>query len=170
MLRCQRAAGYLVLAITLFQWQSRTTFQVAALQEQPSAPSSPLGEGRLSLSGQEKPAADLVAKLLLFDELVSLENDVIETKKKRSFSGFGSPLDRLSAGSLDLKAKQRKVVEIPKRRFGIPLDRIGVNRLSNTRGLPALVDALRRTSPTAKGTSASPTATPRDFAIQKQAS
>nr|XP_034989972.1 osteocrin isoform X3 [Zootoca vivipara]XP_034989973.1 osteocrin isoform X3 [Zootoca vivipara] len=132
MLRCQRAAGYLVLAVTLFQWQSRTPFQVAALQEQPLAPSSPLG--RLSLSGQEKPAADLVAKLLLFDELVSLENDVIETKKKRSFSGFGSPLDRLSAGSLDLKAKQRKVVEIPKRRFGIPLDRIGVNRLSNTRG------------------------------------
>ncbi|XP_034989970.1 osteocrin isoform X2 [Zootoca vivipara] len=167
MLRCQRAAGYLVLAVTLFQWQSRTPFQVAALQE-PLAPSSPLG--RLSLSGQEKPAADLVAKLLLFDELVSLENDVIETKKKRSFSGFGSPLDRLSAGSLDLKAKQRKVVEIPKRRFGIPLDRIGVNRLSNTRGLPALVDALLRTSPTAKGTSASPTTTPSDFAIQKQAS
>ena len=31
----------------------------------------------------------------------------IETKKKRSFSGFGSPLDRLSAGSVSHKGKQR---------------------------------------------------------------
>lgn len=28
----------------------------------------------------------------------------------------------------------RKVVELPKRRFGIPLDRIGVSRLGNTKG------------------------------------
>lgn len=56
---------------------------------------------------EEKSATDLAAKLLLLDELVSLENDVIETKKKRSFSGFGSPLDRLSAGSVDHKGKQR---------------------------------------------------------------
>ena len=56
---------------------------------------------------EEKSAADLAAKLMLLDELVSLENDVIETKKKRSFSGFGSPLDRLSAGSMDHKGKQR---------------------------------------------------------------
>ncbi|XP_040859053.1 osteocrin [Ochotona curzoniae] len=81
-----------------------------------------------------KSATDLAAKLLLLDELVSLENDVIETKKKRSFSGFGSPLDRLSAGSGDHKGKQRKVVGHPKRRFGIPMDRIGRNRISNSRG------------------------------------
>lgn len=56
---------------------------------------------------KEKSATNLSAKLLLLDELVSLENDVIETKKKRSFSGFGSPLDRLSAGSVDHKGKQR---------------------------------------------------------------
>lgn len=56
---------------------------------------------------KEKSATNLAAKLLLLDELVSLENDVIETKKKRSFSGFGSPLDRLSAGSVDHKGKQR---------------------------------------------------------------
>lgn len=56
---------------------------------------------------EEKSATDFAAKVLLFDELVSLENDVIETKKKRSFSGFGSPLDRLSAGSIDHKGKQR---------------------------------------------------------------
>ncbi|XP_060096925.1 osteocrin [Heteronotia binoei] len=87
-----------------------------------------------SPSNEEKSAADLATKLLLLDELVSLENDVTETKKKRSFPGFGSPLDRLSTASLDLKAKQRKVAEVPKRRFGIPLDRIGMNRLSNSRG------------------------------------
>ncbi|XP_069884796.1 osteocrin isoform X2 [Dipodomys merriami] len=83
---------------------------------------------------EEKPATDLAGKLLLLDELVSLENDVIETKKKRSFSGFGSPLDRLSAGSVEHKGKQRKVVDHPKKRFGIPMDRIGRNRLSNSRG------------------------------------
>ncbi|XP_004577844.1 osteocrin isoform X1 [Ochotona princeps] len=81
-----------------------------------------------------KSATDLAAKLLFLDEFVSLENDVIETKKKRSFSGFGSPLDRLSAGSADHKGKQRKVVGHPKRRFGIPMDRIGRNRISNSRG------------------------------------
>lgn len=56
---------------------------------------------------EEKSATDLAAKFLLLDEFVSLENDVIETKKKRSFSGFGSPLDRLSAGSVEHKGKQR---------------------------------------------------------------
>ncbi|OBS57351.1 hypothetical protein A6R68_11524, partial [Neotoma lepida] len=56
---------------------------------------------------EEKSATDLAAKLLLLDELVSLENDVFETKKKRSFPGFGSPLDRLSAGSVEHKGKQR---------------------------------------------------------------
>ncbi|KAK9401550.1 hypothetical protein NXF25_012264 [Crotalus adamanteus] len=71
--------------------------------------------------------------MLLLNELVSLENDVFETKKKRSFSGFGSPLDRLSKG---LKTKQRKVMQLPKKRFGLPLDRIGVNRPSSSRGVP----------------------------------
>lgn len=56
---------------------------------------------------EEKSATNLAAKILLLDELVSLENDVIETKKKRSFSGFGAPLDRLSAGSANHKGKQR---------------------------------------------------------------
>ncbi|EHB08512.1 Osteocrin [Heterocephalus glaber] len=83
---------------------------------------------------REKSATDLAAKLLLLDELVSLENDVIETKKKRSFPGFGSPIDRLSAGSVDHKSKQRKAAHHSKRRFGIPVDRIGRNRLSNSRG------------------------------------
>ncbi|NWI14340.1 OSTN protein, partial [Crypturellus soui] len=85
-------------------------------------------------ASEEKLAVDLSAKLFLLDELVSLENEVAETKKKRSFPGFGAPIDRISSSSVDTKGKQRKVVELPKRRFGIPLDRIGVSRLSNTKG------------------------------------
>ncbi|NXJ12744.1 OSTN protein, partial [Odontophorus gujanensis] len=85
-------------------------------------------------ASEEKSAPSLAAKLLLLDELVSLENEVTETKKKRSFPGFGSPIDRISASSVDAKGKQRKVVELPKRRFGVPLDRIGVSRLGNTKG------------------------------------
>nr|XP_020662217.1 osteocrin isoform X4 [Pogona vitticeps] len=137
MLPSQRAAGYLVLAITLFQWPSEMALQAEALQEQQQLPfGRSLAQGMVppSPSHNEKSAMDLASKLLLLDELVSLENDVGETKKKRSFSGFGSPLDRLSAGSVDLKTKQRKVVDLPKRRFGIPLDRIGGNRLNNSRG------------------------------------
>nr|XP_056705860.1 osteocrin [Euleptes europaea] len=128
-----RVAAYFLLAVNLLQWQSGPSFHTDALQ-QPFSSSRVLGMGPLSPSNEEKSAADLATKLLLLDELVSIENDVTETKKKRSFPGFGSPLDRLSTGSLDLKAKQRKVVEVPKRRFGIPLDRIGMNRLSNSRG------------------------------------
>ncbi|XP_015270420.1 PREDICTED: osteocrin [Gekko japonicus] len=128
-----RVAAYLILAATLFQRQSGPSFHADALQ-QPFGSPLVLGRGPPSPSSEEKSAADLATKLLLLDELVSLENDVTETKKKRSFPGFGSPLDRLSTASLDLKAKQRKVAEVPKRRFGIPLDRIGMNRLSNSRG------------------------------------
>ncbi|XP_025024364.1 osteocrin [Python bivittatus] len=103
----------------------------APVAAQESRPGPGRARGRLPPPREEKSATDLVAKILLLNELVSLENDVFETKKKRSFSGFGSPLDRLSVG---LKAKQRKAVELPKKRFGIPLDRIGVNRLSGSRG------------------------------------
>ncbi|XP_067322239.1 osteocrin isoform X2 [Anolis sagrei] len=132
MVLCRRVAGSLVLAVALVQWRSGNAFQA---QREPRLDSSlPLGPGHSSPSDEDKSAADLAAKLLLLDELVSLENDVIETKKKRSFSGFGSPLDRLSMGSMDLKTKQKKVVEVPKRRFGIPLDRIGANRLNNSKG------------------------------------
>ncbi|XP_063297150.1 osteocrin isoform X2 [Pelobates fuscus] len=120
MLEVSHVTVCLVLAVCLLQWTAGRAILTEASTE--------------SVSSEEKSAADLAAKLLLLDELVSLENDVIETKKKRSFPGFGSPLDRLSAGSIELKGKQRKVVDLPKRRFGIPLDRIGVNRLANTRG------------------------------------
>ncbi|KAJ7324622.1 hypothetical protein JRQ81_017642 [Phrynocephalus forsythii] len=157
MLLCQRAAGYLVLAITLFQWPSKRVLRAEALQEHlPFGPSLARGRGPFPPSSHERSATDLTAKLLLLDELVSLENDVTETKRKRSFSGFGSALDRLSAGSVDLKTKQRKVVELPKRRFGLPLDRIGVNRLNNSRDLPALMDAVSRRAPGSEDDSVSP--------------
>ncbi|KAM8954128.1 osteocrin isoform 2-T2 [Pelodytes ibericus] len=120
MLEWSHLSVCLVLAVSLIQWTAGKAIHSAASTE--------------SVSNEEKSAADLAAKLMLLDELVSLENDVIETKKKRSFPGFGSPLDRLSAGSIELKGKQRKVVDLPKRRFGIPVDRIGMNRLANTRG------------------------------------
>ncbi|NWS72912.1 OSTN protein, partial [Crotophaga sulcirostris] len=87
--------------------------------------------GAHPIASEEKSATNLAAKLFLLDELVSLEN---ETKKKRSFPGFGSPIDRISSTSVDAKVKQRKAVELPKRQFGVPLDRIGVSRLGNTKG------------------------------------
>ncbi|XP_039225038.1 osteocrin [Crotalus tigris] len=127
---CQQKAGYLILTLLLL-WQPRRAFQTQSIQEQPLDPALAPGPGRLPPSREEKSTTDLVAKMLLLNELVSLENDVFETKKKRSFSGFGSPLDRLSKG---LKTKQRKVVQLPKKRFGLPLDRIGVNRPRSSRG------------------------------------
>ncbi|XP_063060320.1 osteocrin [Engraulis encrasicolus] len=80
----------------------------------------------------------ITAKLLLLDQLVQMENDVVmETKRKRSFPGANTPLDRLSISTLDTKNssnKQRKVVELPRRRVNVPIDRIGVGRVPNTRG------------------------------------
>ncbi|KAM9583153.1 osteocrin [Trichechus inunguis] len=121
-----------ILAVMLMLWSSGRVFSVDVATEA-------FDSGVIDVQSQptvreEKSATNPAAKLLLLDELMSLENDVIETKKKRSFSGFGSPLDRLSAGSVHHKGKKRKVVEHPKRRFGIPVDRIGRNRLSNSRG------------------------------------
>ncbi|MBN3276695.1 OSTN protein, partial [Polyodon spathula] len=63
--------------------------------------------GSSAVSGEEKAASDLTTKLLLLDKLVSLENDVMEAKLKRSFPGFSTPLDRLSISTMELKGKQR---------------------------------------------------------------
>ncbi|XP_020029635.1 osteocrin isoform X1 [Castor canadensis] len=132
MLDWRLASAQFILAMTLMLWSSGKVLSVEVATE---AFDSGLTEVHLPPTvREEKSATDLAAKLLLLNELVSLENDVVETKKKRSFSGFGSPLDRLSAGSVDRKGKQRKVVNHPKKRFGIPMDRIGRNRLSNSRG------------------------------------
>ncbi|XP_030716582.1 osteocrin [Globicephala melas] len=132
MLDWRLASAHFILAATLVVWSSGKVLSVDVTAE--AFDSRVLDVQSPPTVKEEKSATDLAAKLLLLDELVSLENDVIETKKKRSFSGFGSPLDRLSAGSVDHKSKQRKVVDHPKRRFGIPMDRIGRNRLSNSRG------------------------------------
>lgn len=70
-------------------------------------PSAALDMATHPTASEEKSASSLAAKLLLLDELVSLENEVTETKKKRSFPGFGSPIDRISATSMDAKSKQR---------------------------------------------------------------
>ncbi|MGH0151650.1 UNVERIFIED_CONTAM: hypothetical protein FKN15_028866 [Acipenser sinensis] len=63
--------------------------------------------GSRSVSGEEKVECDLTAMLLLLDKLVRLENDVMETKRKRSFPGFSTPLDRLSLSTMEMKGKQR---------------------------------------------------------------
>ncbi|KAM4627686.1 osteocrin [Polymixia lowei] len=87
--------------------------------------------------GEEKVGEDLSAKLLLLDHLVRMENDVIEPKRKRSFTGNNTPLDRLSVSVMETKQgsnKQRKVLELPRRRVSPPIDRIGVSRLPNSRG------------------------------------
>ncbi|KAM6122063.1 osteocrin [Pterocles gutturalis] len=129
MLQFQLVVVHLALVITLLQRHSSSVLLAEAAPE-PLEPSAALAMGVHPIASQEKSAA----KLFLLDELVSLENEVTETKKKRSFPGFGSPIDRISSTSVDPKGKQRKVVELPKRRFGVPLDRIGVSRLGNTKG------------------------------------
>ncbi|XP_016363214.1 osteocrin [Sinocyclocheilus anshuiensis] len=84
---------------------------------------------------EQKTSGAVNVKLLLHDQLVRLENDVIETKRKRSFPGSNTPLDRLSISTMDPKSnKQRQVVEMPRRRVSIPIDRIGVGRLPSSRG------------------------------------
>ncbi|NXX91452.1 OSTN protein, partial [Centropus bengalensis] len=133
MLQFQLVVVHLALVITLLQWHSSSVLLAEAAPE-PLEPFAGLGMGAHPITRDEKSATNLAAKLFLLDDLVSLENEVTETKKKRSFPGFGSPIDRISSTSADTKVKQRKVVELPKRRFGVPLDRIGVNRLGSTKG------------------------------------
>ncbi|XP_008285447.1 osteocrin isoform X2 [Stegastes partitus] len=85
-----------------------------------------------------KVGEELTAKLLRLDDLVRMENDVMEPKRKRSFPGNNAPLDRLSISSMETKQatnKQSKVAELPRRRANPPpIDRIGMSRLPNSRG------------------------------------
>ncbi|XP_006637936.1 osteocrin [Lepisosteus oculatus] len=133
MLGCRCILLPCLFAVTLLHW-SKGILQLA--EGAPEFLDSSLVEAAdsRSLSSDEKSSNDLAAKLLLLDELVNLENDVIETKKKRSFPGFGSPLDRLSVNNMELKGKQRKVVDLPRRRLNVPIDRIAMNRIPNSRG------------------------------------
>ncbi|KAG8515811.1 Osteocrin [Galemys pyrenaicus] len=105
MLDWRLAGAHFILIVTVMPWSSGEVLSVDIATE--VFDSGVIDEQSPPVVREEKTDTDLAAKLLLLDELVSLENDVIETKKKRSFSGFGSPLDRLSAGSVDHKGKQR---------------------------------------------------------------
>ncbi|KAJ3590884.1 hypothetical protein NHX12_008832 [Muraenolepis orangiensis] len=84
----------------------------------------------------QKAREEMSEKLLFLDHLVRMENDVIEPKRKRSFPGGNTPLDRLSISAMDTKqaSSKRKAVEMPRRRISPPMDRIGVSRLPNSRG------------------------------------
>ncbi|KAM9544352.1 osteocrin isoform 3-T7 [Guaruba guarouba] len=106
MLPFQLVVVHLALVITLLQWHSTSVLLVEAALE-PLEPSAALGIGAHPFASEEKSATNVTAKLFLLDDLVSLENEVTETKKKRSFPGFGSPIDRISSTSVDVKGKQR---------------------------------------------------------------
>ncbi|KAK2880806.1 hypothetical protein Q8A67_018074 [Cirrhinus molitorella] len=74
-------------------------------------------EGHSVQRGQteQKTSGSVNAKLLLHNQLVRLENDVIETKRKRSFPGSNTPLDRLSISTMDPKSnKQRPSSQQPR--------------------------------------------------------
>ncbi|CAL8363264.1 unnamed protein product [Merluccius merluccius] len=58
-------------------------------------------------SGVQK-AREMSEKLLLLDHLVRMENDVIEPKRKRSFPGGNTPIDRLSISVMDTKQSLNK--------------------------------------------------------------
>ncbi|KAI3354641.1 hypothetical protein L3Q82_018525 [Scortum barcoo] len=94
--------------------------------------------GWRSRPGGVKAGEELTAKLLRLDDLVRMENDIMEPKRKRSFPGNNAPMDRLSISSMETKQgtnKQSKVVESARRRVNPPpIDRIGMSRLPNSRG------------------------------------
>ncbi|KAK0140684.1 Osteocrin [Merluccius polli] len=71
-------------------------FQVPGLQSNLAGP-----------SGVQK-AREMSEKLLLLDHLVRMENDVIEPKRKRSFPGGNTPIDRLSISVMDTKQSSNK--------------------------------------------------------------
>ncbi|XP_016334999.1 osteocrin-like [Sinocyclocheilus anshuiensis] len=118
-----------LLTLTLFHCSAES---LHVPQERSEYVEPSVVEGRSVQRGQTEQKN---AKLLLHDQLVRLENDVIETKRKRSFPGSNTPLDRLSISTMDPKSnKQRKAVELPRRRVSVPIDRIGVGRLPSSRG------------------------------------
>ncbi|XP_076137726.1 osteocrin [Alosa pseudoharengus] len=133
MLGCGCAVLSCLLTLTLFHC---SVDSLHLTQESPEygALEEPVSRGR---PVEPKSPEGITAKLLLLDQQVALENDVIETKKKRSFPGSNTPMDRLSISTMDNNKnnnKQRKVVELPRRRVNVPIDRIGVGRLPSNRG------------------------------------
>lgn len=133
MLGCSCAVLSCVLTLTLFHC-SVNSFHLNHESPEYGPLEEPVSRGR---PVEQKSPEGITAKLLLLDQQVALENDVIETKRKRSFPGSNTPMDRLSISTMDNKNnsnKQRKVVELPRRRVNVPIDRIGVGRLPSNRG------------------------------------
>ncbi|XP_065136142.1 osteocrin [Paramisgurnus dabryanus] len=122
-----------LLTLTLFHC---STESLHIPQERPEYVRTSGVEDRRVQRGQpeQKTPGTVNAKLLLFDQLVRLENDVIETKRKRSFPGSNTPLDRLSISTMDPKSNKQRKVELPRRKVSVPIDRIGVGRLPSSRG------------------------------------
>ncbi|XP_026153859.1 osteocrin [Mastacembelus armatus] len=111
------------------------------VQHQPQHVDWPVPWSRMAYwphPGVSKAGEELRMKLLRLDDLVRMENDVMEPKRKRSFRGNSAPLDRLSVSSMETKQtpnKQSKAVELPRRRINPPpIDRIGTSRLPKSRG------------------------------------
>ncbi|XP_076832448.1 osteocrin isoform X2 [Brachyhypopomus gauderio] len=131
MLGCSCVLVSCLLMMTLFH------YSVENLRMTEERPESALMEERGDQFGVtvQKVSKPTDAKLVFLDQMLHIENDVIETKRKRSFPGSNTPLDRLSISNMDPKSnKQRKAVELPRRRVTIPIDRIGVGRLPSSRG------------------------------------
>ncbi|XP_062328970.1 osteocrin [Osmerus eperlanus] len=133
MLDCSCVLLSCLLSMTLFQC---SVDSLRLSQESPEyLDRMPLGDSDPQQAFSSEGKAVLTAKLLLLDHMARLENEVIEPKRKRSFPGSNTPLDRLSISTMDPKgSKQRKVVELPRRRVSVPIDRIGVGRLPSSRG------------------------------------
>ncbi|XP_062408902.1 osteocrin [Sardina pilchardus] len=134
MLGCGCAVLSCLLTLTLFHC-SVDSLHLTQESREYGAMEEPVSRGR---PVEPKSPEGITAKLLLLDQQVALENDVIETKKKRSFPGSNTPMDRISISTMDNSNKnnnkQRKVVELPRRRVNVPIDRIGVGRLPSNRG------------------------------------
>ncbi|XP_066499179.1 osteocrin [Hoplias malabaricus] len=125
---------FFFLTVRLFHCSAESFYLTQENPEYVEPASVESHEGQ-TVSVTQKASGSVNAKLLLLDQLLRLENDVMETKRKRSFSGSNTPLDRLSISTMDPKSnKQRKFVELPRRRVTVPMDRIGVGRLPSNRG------------------------------------
>uniref|UniRef100_A0A3B4AYD3 Osteocrin n=1 Tax=Periophthalmus magnuspinnatus TaxID=409849 RepID=A0A3B4AYD3_9GOBI len=77
---------------------------------------------------RERSLTHNLLKLLRLDDMHSKENDVMEPKRKRGFSGNSAPLDRLSVGGSSMESKQSLKSSPP------PIDRIGTGRLPGNKG------------------------------------
>ncbi|TRY92861.1 hypothetical protein DNTS_015612 [Danionella cerebrum] len=102
---CVLLAG--LLTLTSF---SSSAESIHIPQERPENVESSINGERAVQQGtiEQKTSGAVRAKLLLHNHLVRLENDVIETKRKRSFPGFNTPLDRLSISSMDPKSNKQR--------------------------------------------------------------